>query len=707
MKPALKLILVISVFLVFPGIILAQSSEDCLACHSQPGLAMNKKGQEIQLTVSKSVLQQSVHGSLSCVDCHQGFNPAEMPHAKKITPVKCQTCHDVTGYDNSIHGVALAAEGCKACHGTHNILVPANPDSKVNRAHVAGTCAKCHKEEDDHYARSKHGLAMAEGSKGAPSCLDCHGGAHTILPASEPESVLYKTKEPDVCLKCHLNNPQVRGEVGLSAGFINGYKESVHGVNLAKGDLKAASCSNCHGAHDMAIGSSPLSLVSKFKVPDTCGKCHGQIVATYYDSIHGKALKAGNPSAPNCTNCHGEHQIFAAADPRSTVSNRNVAARVCAECHNSVALTQKYGLASQRFTSFEDSFHGLASRAGAIQVANCASCHGVHNIKPSSDPTSTIYAANLATTCGKCHQGANLNFSKGAVHVVVAPATEPVLYWLRAFYLGMIVIVVGGMLVHNWLDFLVKTRHHFAVRRGDVTPEHFGSATYLRMTLSERIQHGTMASSFIILVITGFMLKFPDAWWVVPIRQVSEKLFNVRGIIHRVAGVAMIGISLYHVYYILRVQRGKQLIRDLLPKPQDVRDFWQTLKYYLRISKTKPKYGRFAYIEKAEYWALIWGVIIMGATGIVLWFNNYFIGLLTLLGWNIAEAIHYYEAWLATLAIVVWHFYFVIFNPSIYPLNTAFITGHITEEEMAEEHPLELEQILAQQEAAGEPAHQA
>jgi len=708
MKPALKLIpSLLTVFVAFPGVMRSQSSEDCLACHSQPGMAMQKRGQEIQLTVSKTVLQRSVHGSLSCTDCHQGFNPAEMPHAKKIEPVKCQTCHDVTGYDASIHGATLGVEGCKACHGNHSILVPANPDSKVHRSRVAATCAKCHKEEDDRYIRSKHGSAMVEGTRGAPTCLDCHGGAHTILPASEPASAVYKTKEPDVCLKCHLNNPQVRQEVGLSAGFINGYKESVHGVNLATGNLKAPSCSSCHGAHDMAIGSSPFSLVGKFKVPDTCGKCHGQIVATFYDSVHGKALKVGNPSAPNCTNCHGEHQIFAPNDPRSTVSGRNVSARVCAECHNSVALNQKYGLASQRFASFEDSFHGLAAKSGSVQVANCASCHGVHNIKPSSDPTSTINAANLPVTCGKCHQGANSNFSKGAVHVVIAPATEPVLYWVRTFYIAMIVIVVGGMAVHNWLDFLVKARHRFAVRRGDVTPEHFGPASYLRMSLNERIQHATMASSFIILVITGFMLKFPDAWWVIPVRQVSEKLFAVRGIIHRVAGVAMIAISLYHLYYILFVRRGKQLIRDLLPKPQDAGEFWGTVKYYLRISKVKPKYGRFAYIEKAEYWALIWGTIIMGITGIVLWFNNYFMGLLTLLGWNVAQAIHYYEAWLATLAIVVWHFYFVIFNPSVYPLNTAFVTGTLTEEEMVDEHPRELEEILAQREAAEENARPA
>jgi cytochrome b subunit of formate dehydrogenase len=83
----------------------------------------------------------------------------------------------------------------------------------------------------------------------------------------------------------------------------------------------------------------------------------------------------------------------------------------------------------------------------------------------------------------------------------------------------------------------------------------------------------------------------------------------------------------------------------------------------------------------------------MAVTGVILWFDNTFLGLLTKLGWDIARTIHYYEAWLATLSIIVWHFYFVIFNPDIYPINVAFWKGTLTEEEMEEEHPLELEEI--------------
>ena len=119
-------------------------------------------------------------------------------------------------------------------------------------------------------------------------------------------------------------------------------------------------------------------------------------------------------------------------------------------------------------------------------------------------------------------------------------------------------------------------------------------------------------------------------------------------------------------------------------------------KYNLGLSKRKPELDRFSYVEKVEYWALIWGTVIMSVTGIIMWFNNFFINLVTTAGWNISRTVHFYEALLATLAVIVWHFYFVIFNPDIYPMNLAWLRGTITEKEMKEEHPLELKKIDAE-----------
>jgi cytochrome b subunit of formate dehydrogenase len=139
--------------------------------------------------------------------------------------------------------------------------------------------------------------------------------------------------------------------------------------------------------------------------------------------------------------------------------------------------------------------------------------------------------------------------------------------------------------------------------------------------------------------------------------------------------------------------RGRRLIRDLWWTRQDVRDAVGTVRYNLGLSSEKPPVGRFGYVEKSEYWALVWGTALMAVTGIVMWFDNTFIGLLTKLGYDVSRAIHFYEAWLATLAILVWHIYFVVFNPDVYPMNAAWLTGTLSEREMEEEHPLELERL--------------
>jgi cytochrome b subunit of formate dehydrogenase len=217
------------------------------------------------------------------------------------------------------------------------------------------------------------------------------------------------------------------------------------------------------------------------------------------------------------------------------------------------------------------------------------------------------------------------------------------------------------------------------------------------MTAHERVQHGVLVLSFTALVVTGFMLRYPEAWWVVGIRNLSARAFEWRGWIHRIAGVVLIASGVWHAGYLACTTPGRALFRDLLPRWRDFKDPFAVLKYNLGLAPAKPRFGRFCYIEKAEYWAMMWGSLLMGVTGLVLWFDNTSIGLFTKLGFDISRTIHFYEAVLATLAIVVWHFYFVIFNPDVYPLNLAWLTGRMSEKEMLEEHPLELERLKEQE----------
>jgi cytochrome b subunit of formate dehydrogenase len=701
-----RFIIVLGIALLGAPVLRAQSDADCLGCHADASMSMERKGRTISLAVDGKAFSASAHAAIGCIACHEGFNPAELPHAKKIKPVNCFGCHEgdaLKNYGTSIHGKprpdGSTIARCVDCHSTHAIKNVSRLEPMQRKALAEALCARCHGQVSVRYVQSDHGIAAANGVKGAPTCIDCHG-EHAVHSSADSVSVTSRVHQARMCESCHLDKEDVRARVGPSAGFIRSYEASVHGQAIKHGNDAAATCTDCHTAHDMKKGSNPASTVAKRNIAATCAQCHGDKKEEYDVSIHGKALINGVTASPTCTDCHGEHDILSPSDTRSRVAAANVSAQVCSPCHASVRLTAKYGLAADRFRSFEDSFHGLANRAGDVEVANCASCHGVHDIKPSTDSTSRIAPVNLAKTCGECHKGANANFTKGSVHVIATESNDRVLYFVANGYVSLIILIIGGMLVHNILDFIKKSKRQLMYRRGDLPRKHAPHRLYVRMTFSERIQHASLVISFFTLVLTGFALRYPDAWWVEPLRSHIPWAFALRGILHRLAAVVMVCASLYHVYYLFAVPRGKQLLRDLLPVRKDIDDAIAVVSYNLGFSKDKPLFGRFSYIEKSEYWALVWGTFVMGMTGVILWADNLFLGILTKLWWDVARTIHYYEAWLATLAIIVWHFYFVIFNPDTYPINLAFWKGTLTEEEMEEEHPLELAKLREDMESS-------
>jgi cytochrome b subunit of formate dehydrogenase len=798
----MKMLLLLAALVLTLSPAFAQSNDICLTCHEDNSLSTERNGKEISLHVSPDSFAVSKHGSMDCISCHVGFDPDELPHKEKITPVDCSTCHSevLKSFEQSTHGEVLECSSCHTnvhspqkktailaecqtchsdetahyresvhytsgsgkgancinchsshnvksvnsgnclvchgqkefvsknikeeklefvlkytesihgkliecsdCHGGHEILPSDSKNSSVNRQNLKATCGHCHEKIANEYSKSEHGMALKSGFEYAPACIDCHG-EHSIRQITDGQSPVSRQHEIEVCLKCHLDTPEIQKRMTHAAGFISGYEKSIHGRAIAKGNLNAAICSDCHGGHSEMKASNPNSKVYKFNITSTCGACHQDVTNTFAHSVHGKALVSGVEASPTCTDCHGEHEIIEPERKESPVSPTNVSAKVCGPCHGSVKLTEKFGLSSDRFSAYEDSYHGLAVQFGSVAAANCASCHGVHNILPSSDPASKVNKNNLAQTCGKCHPGANENFAKGKVHITMNEQQDTLIYWISTIYIFMIISLVGGMTAHNVLDWFRKAKDKYTERYSEAEPIPFerGSGLYVRMTLSERIQHLALLTSFFTLVITGFMLKFPDAWWVNWIRTTGgETFFGLRGLLHRIAAVVMVTASLYHIYYAIFTQRGREFIRDILFRIQDFKDMIQQLKYNLGFSKKKPKYDRFNYIEKSEYWALVWGTAVMTLTGIALWYENQFMGWFSKLFVDVCTTVHYFEAWLAFLAIVVWHIYYVIFNPNSYPMNFAWLTGKITEEEMEEEHPLELERIKKAQSEEG------
>jgi cytochrome b subunit of formate dehydrogenase len=615
--------------------------KDCLACHSDSTLTTEVNGKQVSLYVDEGKLKHSIHGDMfACVDCHKDVKSL----AHETAPRKVR-------------------------------------------------CAECHTDAQEAYSHSLHASTYRAGGPGA-NCQDCHGGAHEVLAAADAKSPVNHANIPVTCGRCH-GQKFLMESTGESAQPFISYQDSVHGRAVENGSTKAAVCTDCHGTHEILPANNPKSPIYKFNVPATCGKCHSAVENTFMQSIHGQGIARGNGLAPVCTDCHGIHSIKSPVNTNAAVSGTNVSKDICARCHEGVRLSQEFGVPGNRVTTYFDSYHGLAAQGGSVVAANCSSCHGVHNILPSSDPRSTVNRANLDATCGQCHKGVTQKFTLTPVHLGDGIHPKDIgsiaVRWIRLIYVVLILVVIGVMFLHNAIIWRSKA----VARRAMQNPMMF------RMTANQRWQHLILLTSFIVLVITGFALKFPNSWIAALLGNGNgEKL---RSIIHRIAGVALIGAGIYHIFYLAMAKEGRRLILDIAPRPRDAFDAWATMRYYLGLSKEKPKFGRFNYAEKAEYWALVWGTGLMAVTGVMMWAKVWVGDLLARWWVDVATAIHFYEAILATLAIVVWHFYQVFFDPDVYPMNWAWWDGKMPVEHYRHEHELDTEALAEAEANAGKP----
>ncbi len=595
--------------------------------------------------------------------------------AEPLQNDECLACHDdkisTKTFGASVHGPLQ----CTDCHADITAVPHQMPPRAVE-------CGACHTEAVEAWNNSLHAKAVKTGTARGARCVDCHGPAHDILPSSDRKSRTYRATIPQTCARCHAQK-FIIGKADLSTQAAISYQESVHGRAAARGSTKVAVCIDCHDSHFVRRGNDPQSGIFKFNVARTCGKCHSAIAAQFGEGVHGKALARGNWSSPTCTDCHGVHAIARAADPIRGPRGS------CAHCHEAVRLTEEFGVSANRVSTYQSSYHGLASRMGLRAAADCSSCHGAHDILRSSDPRSAIHRNNLTKTCGKCHPGVQANFARGKVHFVAGEITDlpsRINTWIRWIYTAAIVLTIGFMLLHNLLVWWRKAQ---ARRR---SPDR----TVVRMTLNQRAQHIILFTSFTVLVVSGFALAWPDSFFSglffgdlrLHLGGSSEPL---RRLVHRVAAVIIMALGVYHIAYITFTAEGRKMLRDIWLRFSDGSDLIAVLRYYLGRSSQKPTFGRFSYAEKAEYWAGMWGTIVMAVTGVVIW---YAVAVATWIPrwWiDIATTIHFYEAILATLAIVVWHFYHVIFDPDVYPMNWAWFDGKMSEEQNREEHGREAE----------------
>ncbi|NOX19098.1 MAG: DUF4405 domain-containing protein [Chlorobi bacterium] len=611
-----------------------------------------------------------------CSACHSDTKHADGFHAlKTVSDKKCAECHDeVKNVRVNLQKSVHSDLACSDCHQyvAQNLEVHEDYPEPSKEAN----CGICHADVTKEHAESVHGISLAAGHEEAANCTNCHG-SHEILPVEDGSSPVNPVNIPKTCGSCH-DNPVIIRKFDLSSlPPEQTYDRSIHGRMFAAGDKDAPTCITCHGVHNIKNRVQPGSKIATVNIPNTCARCHPKIVKEYKNSIHWKQVQRGIKEAPVCVDCHSEHNI---QDPKLGDERKNkeiLQDHTCIACHANSKIAKKFGKTGGQVEAYLNSYHGLAVTRGDRRAALCIDCHGVHSILPQKDSLSTINSRNITKTCKKCHTNASEVFAKSYSHKTALKKARVVENVVKTVYFWLIIAVIGGMVLHNLIIFIFEIRKRRKKEKNVVGLPRF--------TKNEIIQHILLLTSFITLAITGFALRFPYSFWAEGLLSLglSEP---IRQVVHRTAAVIMVATGIYHVIYLLATPRGRDVLYELLPRFDDLKQAVDNIMYYLHLSKKPPQFGQYDYAEKAEYWALIWGTFVMGLTGFFLWFPT------TVGDWapvwliKVSEIVHFYEAILASLAILVWHWFFVMFHPKEYPMSFTWIDGKMPLHHYREHH---------------------
>jgi predicted CXXCH cytochrome family protein len=662
-----------------------KESPGCVSCHASHGPGLPPSSGAVSAMCEKchrgamadvkrgghTTIGDEITRVMNCASCHD-VHGTHTPELSKRVEQACINCHGAQreAFKGSVHDELFGAGvmSCLSCHSTHK-------NEQEAREFDAG-CGACHKDVEEVYRTSVHRLGRLRGDVAAASCADCHSG-HRVLAASDTSSASNPRNIPRMCGSCHGEDAVVTSEYVRLPISLPNYLASVHGVGWTEGK-RTAVCTDCHGTHDLQNAQHPESSINRFRLADTCGKCHDAIAGEYHKSVHGKAVGMGIEDAPTCTSCHDEHLIRKHTDPEAKITPEHLGRELCGNCHTDPELVAKYGMVGNVVESYLDSYHGWAVDRGSELVAVCTDCHNIHEIRARDDPRSSIYVGNVAATCGKCHERTNPTFAQSYTH---ASALKERGYhgWAKLIYLYLIGIVLGGMALHN----LIIVKHELGKHLRDNRREPF----VIRWERAERLQHLVLLVSFIGLAVTGFALRFPNSWWVKLVGLAGHE--SLRANLHRALAVVLVTVSIYHVVWVGVTRRGRSAIRDMFPKGSDVIHVFQNIAFHLGLRRERPAFDTYDYTQKAEYWALVWGTWVMALTGFVLWFPA--IATSSLPAWTVrvSEVVHFYEAVLAVSAIVIWHFFFVIFMPDEYPMSTIWFDGRMRAKAWKEMHRAE------------------
>ena len=645
----------------------------CLQCHGQPKIASLNPQERLSMV-----------GTWLDVESRP---PETKPPVTKLTGHEPPVRPGLYVVRGSLAGSVHEDTKCVECHEDAQRL-PHTPSLNLQ------TCATaCHANEVKAFASSSHMDALVKGTDLAPGCATCHGG-HDITKLSDRHSATNRLNRAQLCGDCHKRHtadadstdPKVR---------VTDYLASTHGRAVSNGLISAATCADCHGAHAVLGAKDPASTVNRANIPGTCGQCHVGILEKYVTSVHGEKLAENNQKAAVCTDCHTAHQISRAGTPAFLLDVINE----CGQCHDTH--DRNGDRAGTYYESYNRSYHGQVTRLGAGRAARCSDCHGSHEIRPLSDPKSRVAKANLISTCGQCHPNANARFVQFDPHADHRDAKNyPLLHGVWLYFMIMMSAVFTFFGVHTILWFMRSMLDR--IHHGKPHPHPKATTVLRRFTTVDRVNHALVAITFFGLTATGIPLVFSRQPWA---RKLADLCGGVEaaGLWHRFFAILLIINFIIHFATLAqRFRRSTVAIswrhwvfgpNSLMPRWKDAKDCFGMFRWFFGWGR-RPSFDRWTYWEKFDYWAEVGGSMIIGGSGLMLWFPELASKILP--GWlfNVAMIIHGYEALLAIGFIFTIHFFNAHIRPGTFPVDEVIFTGTLPEHELKEQRPDEYKRLV-------------
>ncbi len=582
----------------------------------------------------------------------------------KLSNTACLSCHDGSSGGLEVH----------AKDGEKRTLAPLDEIKFTKSIHGDMQCVDCHREITDAVARHKKNDTVAK-----PDCVTCH-------------QALWETVQNDKLT-------EEKSRLGLVVQNIEAYKKSFHATpDKDNPSHPKAYCEDCHSSHTFSVppmGSSKRTEWHK-EIPKTCGeKCHEDQFKKYVKSIHGEELlEEGNVKAAVCTDCHTVHSIINTSSDEYKLANVNA----CGRCHK------------ENFKSYNDTYHGQVNRLGYTYTARCSDCHGSHDIRAVDDPKSKVSPQNRMKTCQKCHndkiQGmhnATSGFTSFGPHANNHDfAKYPQMYITAKFMDGLLIFVFVFFWAHSglwyyreWQDRKAgKPAHHINLKGLEVDHEkHFQ-----RFQWGWRLAHLVFALVTMTLVLTGTTALYASSSWAPFVAQTLGGAKMV-GLIHRIAAISFVGIFLIHFVYVIQGLLRSKTFRwfgpdSFIPNWKDFTDCLGMFKWFLGKGD-KPRFDRWTYFEKFDYWAVFWGVNIIGWSGLMLAYPH--VTATYMPGWvfNVATLVHGEEAFLAAVFLFTVHFFNNHFRPDkLPPPDVVMFTGTQSLEEFRGDHPAYYQRLV-------------